>query len=52
MTRFELLAPGVMMTLGEARLFTLEPQLRLKGGAYGIKHENIYYFEGQELREL
>jgi Xaa-Pro aminopeptidase len=52
MTRFVLLAPGVLMTLGQAGLFTLEPQLRLRGGAYGIKHENIYYFEGQELCEL
>lgn len=52
MSRFDMLSPGVMMTLGGAGLFTLEPQIRLKGGLYGIKHENIYYFENQQLREL
>lgn len=52
MTQLEFIAPHVMLTLGEAGLFTLEPQIRLKGGLHGFKHENIYYFNGQQLQEL
>ena len=52
MSKLEFVGPGVTRTLGEAGLFTLEPQIRLKDGCYGFKHENIYFFEGRELREL
>lgn len=52
MTHLDFVAPGVTRTLGEAELFTLEPQIRLKGGRYGFKHENIYYFQGSTLQEL
>ncbi|MDH5821914.1 M24 family metallopeptidase [Luteimonas sp. RD2P54] len=30
--------------LGEVGLFTFEPHIRKVGGAWGFKHENIYYF--------
>jgi methionine aminopeptidase len=33
-------------------LFTLEPHLRLPGGRYGFKQEEIYYFEGRQLKCL
>lgn len=52
MSQLEFIAPGVMCTLREVGLFTLEPQIRLKHGNYGFKHENIYYFQDQLLREL
>ena len=31
--------------LGEVALFTFEPHIRTKGGSWGFKHENIYYFD-------
>ncbi|NZA27694.1 aminopeptidase P family protein [Luteimonas sp. SJ-92] len=31
--------------LGEVGLFTFEPHIRKTGGAWGFKHENIYYFD-------
>lgn len=52
MSKLEFVRPGVTRSLEEAGFFTLEPQIRLKGGRYGFKHENIYFFEGRELREL
>jgi len=32
--------------------FTFEPHISVKGSKYGYKKENIYYFEGDELKEL
>jgi Xaa-Pro aminopeptidase len=52
MHHLEFIAPDVTRTLGDARLFTLEPQIRLLGGHYGFKNENIYYFKNNKLREL
>ena len=52
MRHLDFIAPNVPLSLGEAGLFTLEPQIRLKGGRYGFKHENIYYFSDKELQEL
>ncbi|WP_213308115.1 M24 family metallopeptidase [Paraburkholderia sacchari] len=52
MSALDFIAPNVTHTLGEAGLFTLEPQIRLKGGRYGFKHENIYFFAGTVLHEL
>lgn len=52
MDRLDFIAPGVMRSLGDAGLFTLEPQLRLESGRFGFKHENIYYFQGNTLLEL
>ncbi|BBP70551.1 hypothetical protein PHLH6_25550 [Pseudomonas sp. Seg1] len=31
--------------LGEVSCFTFEPHVRLHGGQWGYKHENIYYFD-------
>lgn len=36
---------GNKQTLGMAALFTFEPHIRRKGGHWGFKHENIYYFD-------
>jgi Xaa-Pro aminopeptidase len=33
--------------LGEAKFFTFEPHIRKKGGKWGYKHENIYYFNDE-----
>jgi Xaa-Pro aminopeptidase len=52
MERLDFVEPGEMRSLGEAGLFTLEPQISLKGGGYGFKHENIYYFKDHRLTEL
>jgi methionine aminopeptidase len=38
--------------LGELELFTFEPHIRRRGGAFGFKHENIYFFENGRLVEL
>jgi Xaa-Pro aminopeptidase len=35
---------GNAMRFGDIRLFTFEPHIRKIGGAWGFKHENIYYF--------
>ncbi len=52
MQHLDFIAPNITRTLGEAGLFTLEPQIRLIGGRYGFKHENIYYFKDKVLHEL
>ncbi|MFX1766015.1 M24 family metallopeptidase [Paraburkholderia sp. A1RI-2L] len=52
MSALDFIAPKVTHTLGEVGLFTLEPQLRVKGGRHGFKHENIYFFAGGVLHEL
>ena len=52
MQHLDFIAPDVTCSLGDAGFFTLEPQIRLKGGRYGFKHENIYYFNDQGLQEL
>lgn len=51
-TGFDCMELGSSRTLGEAGFFTLEPHIRVLGGSYGFKHENIYYFDGPVLREL
>lgn len=33
--------------LSEASFFTFEPHVRKKGGRWGFKHENIYYFDNE-----
>lgn len=39
--------------LGEVRFFTFEPHIRAKGGRWGFKHENIYFFRSNgRLEEL
>ncbi len=39
--------------LGDASCFTFEPHIRRKGGRWGFKHEDIYYFDsGQQLHAL
>jgi len=35
---------GNRAPLGERLLFTFEPHIRQRGGEWGFKHENIYYF--------
>lgn len=52
MEHLDFIAPNITRTLGEVGLFTLEPQIRLIGGRYGFKHENIYYFKDKALHEL
>jgi Xaa-Pro aminopeptidase len=36
---------GNKQRLGDATLFTFEPHIRARGGPWGFKHENIYYFD-------
>ncbi|MCW3110292.1 MAG: hypothetical protein JWQ09_4798 [Segetibacter sp.] len=38
--------------LGNSKLFTFEPHIRVRNGVWGFKHENIYYFENGKLEEL
>ncbi len=52
MSTLDFIAPNVTRTLGQAGLFTLEPQIRVIGGRYGFKHENIYFFAEQTVEEL
>ena len=33
--------------LGDVSLFKFEPHVRVVGGRWGFKHENIYYFNQQ-----
>ncbi|MCW7471826.1 M24 family metallopeptidase, partial [Leptospira kanakyensis] len=34
------------------KFFTFEPHIKKKGSTYGIKHENIYYYDGSKLTEV
>lgn len=43
---------GNLSCLGDVAFFTFEPHISVKGSKYGYKKENIYYFEGEELKEL
>lgn len=43
---------GCTTKLGEVNFFTFEPHICKSGKTWGFKHENIYYFEGNSLREL
>ena len=43
---------GNSCRLGEVEMFTFEPHIRRKGARYGVKMENIYYFEDGRLLEL
>lgn len=52
MQNLDFISPEVACSLQEIGFFTLEPHIRLKGGRYGFKHENIYYFDSQTLKEL
>ncbi len=38
--------------LGSVKYFTFEPHIALKDSQYGIKKENIYYFNDNKLTEL
>lgn len=38
--------------LGDVGLFTFEPHISRKGSPFGYKKENIYYFDGDTLKEL
>jgi Xaa-Pro aminopeptidase len=40
------------MPLGEASFFSFEPFIRLKGGKWGFKHEDIFYFNDDERLEI
>lgn len=40
------------LLFGAAGLFTFEPHIKIAGGGYGVKTEDIYYFEGGELKIL
>ena len=33
--------------LGNVQLFTFEPHIKKKGGCWGFKHENIYFFDSK-----
>lgn len=43
---------GCTTKLNEVNFFTFEPHICKKDKSWGFKHENIYYFEGNILREL
>lgn len=43
---------GNARRLSEVSLFTFEPHIRRPGANAGFKHENIYYFDGDQLTEL
>lgn len=43
---------GEKTLLRDVDLFTFEPHIRKRDGGYGYKRENIYYFEGEEMRVL
>lgn len=38
--------------LGDVTYFTFEPHISVEGSEYGYKKENIYYFNGDKLKEL
>lgn len=52
MRHLNFIAPNETCSLSSAGFFTLEPHICTKGGQYGFKHENIYYFKTQTLQEL
>jgi len=37
---------GNHQRLGDVSCFTFEPHIRRRGGRWGFKHEDIYYFDG------
>ena len=37
---------------GEIDLFTFEPHIKKKNGNYGVRHENIYYFNNGKVETL
>ena len=43
---------GETTLLKDVDLFTFEPHIRKKGGEYGYKRENIYYFEDGNIKTL
>jgi len=40
--------PNNTMPLGSVPFFTFEPHVRQTNGAWGFKHENIYYFDSEQ----
>jgi methionine aminopeptidase len=44
--------PGNKARFKDVELFTFEPHIKKKGGKYGFKHENIYFFDRGRLRVL
>ncbi|NYF28089.1 M24 family metallopeptidase [Microbacterium sp. JAI119] len=43
---------GNSRRLADVQFFTFEPHIRRPGATVGFKHENIYYFEEDQLTEL
>ncbi len=44
---------GNHASLGDAPFFTFEPHVRVVGGRWGFKHENVFFFDaGGRLEEL
>lgn len=44
--------PGNTARLGDVERFTFEPHIARPGSCYGVKKENIYYFDGGKLKVL
>lgn len=44
--------PGNKLRFSDVELFTFEPHIQKEDSKFGFKMENIYYFEGNELKEL
>ena len=42
-------AKGHRARLKDVEYFTFEPHIRLRNGAWGFKHENIYYFDANGI---
>lgn len=43
---------GCRKKLSDVSLFTFEPHIKIEGGQFGFKREDIYYFSGGVLRRL
>lgn len=46
LARRQFIERGNRNSLGDVSCFTFEPHIRVRGGRWGFKHENIYYFDG------
>jgi Xaa-Pro aminopeptidase len=54
MTRTErvYIEEGNREKLSSVEMFTFEPHVRAIGGSWGFKHEDVYYFRNDALRQL